>query len=459
MKQSIIFVFALMLWAPLQAQTQPLEITANKRFFQTADKKPFFWLGDTGWLLFIKTTREEAVQYLNTRKEQGFNVIQAMLVHGWDNAANVYGQPSFQGRDVSQPYTTPGNDVNKPGEYDYWDHVEYIIDQAAQRGIYMALVPVWGSAVKDGPVTAEQAATYATWLAKRFHTRNNIIWLNGGDIVATDSMAVWQAIGTALKQHAPHQLVTYHPRGRYTSSQWFHNADWLDFNMFQSGHKTYAQDTSSKEHRHYGEDNWKYVQEDYAKKPAKPTLDGEPSYENIPYGLHDTTLPRWKAADLRRYAYWSVLAGGAGFTYGENHIMQFHRPGDQDANFGPYKSWQASLYEPGAMQMRHLKELILTHTDGSRRPAQEILAANDGKQYDYIIASKGNGYALAYTYTGKPISINIAKLGFKPGKAYWFNPVNGTIQEAGKPAKKGVEQYQPPARTTEGNDWVLILKK
>jgi hypothetical protein len=53
------------------AQVKPLpalSVSSNKRFFQTKDGKPFFWLGDTGWLLFSKTTREDAVEYLQTRK-------------------------------------------------------------------------------------------------------------------------------------------------------------------------------------------------------------------------------------------------------------------------------------------------------------------------------------------------------------------------------------------------------
>ena len=51
-----------------QAQMQQLKVSANKRFFQTADGKPFFWIGDTGWLLFVKCSREDAVHYLETRK-------------------------------------------------------------------------------------------------------------------------------------------------------------------------------------------------------------------------------------------------------------------------------------------------------------------------------------------------------------------------------------------------------
>lgn len=65
------------------------------------------------------------------------------------------------------------------------------------------------------------------------------------------------------------------------------------------------------------------MERDYGKKPAKPVLDGEPSYEWVVQGLHDKKQPYWKAADVRRYAYWNVFAGAAGHTYGHNSIMQF----------------------------------------------------------------------------------------------------------------------------------------
>ena len=32
------------------------------------------------------------------------------------------------------------------------------------------------------------------------------------------------------------QLVSYHGHGSTSSSNWFHQADWLDFNSIQSGH-------------------------------------------------------------------------------------------------------------------------------------------------------------------------------------------------------------------------------
>lgn len=451
-------VYAVLFAVAIQAQTSQLKISGNKRFFQTENDKPFFWLGDTGWLLFVKNNREDAIHYLDTRKEQGFNLIQVMVIHDVKNI-NAHGDSTLVNQDVSTPNTTPGNDFNDKAQYDFWDHAEYIIQEAEKRGLYMGLVPVWGSNVKDGKVTVPQAKAYARFLVERFSKYANIVWLNGGDIKGSEGYDVWQAIGSTIRQNDKKHLMTFHPRGRYTSSDWFHNASWLDFNMFQSGHRTYEQDTSKADKHFFGEDNWKFIKLDYNLKPRKPTLDGEPSYENIPYGLHDYTKPRWSAADLRRYAYWSVFAGGAGFTYGENSVMQFHKIGDADANYDVKQNWKEAINAPGANQMKHLKNLMLERSYFDRIPAQEMIADNTKKRYNYIVATRGSGYALAYTYTGRTFKVNMDKIGFDASKAAWFNPSTGEKTTLALKSKKGIVAFDPPDEPGNGNDWVLILER
>ena len=445
--------------AKAQGPLPLIKISENNRYFSTFNGEPFFWLGDTGWLLFTKCTREEAVQYLETRKQQGFNVVQSMVLHELKQAKNVYGDLALDNQDVAKPNVTPGNNFKHATEYDYWDHVEFVVDEAAKRGIYMALVPVWGSNIKAGFVNAEQARAYGQFLGERFKDKTNIIWLNGGDIKGGDALEVWNALGESIKQADPNHIMTFHPRGRNSSSEWFHDAKWLDFNMFQSGHKNYAQDTVSTEKLHYGEDNWKYINSDYERQPVKPTIDGEPSYENIPYGLHDYSLPRWKDADLRRYAYWSVFAGGAGFTYGENSIMQFYKKGDKDGNYGAMQNWKETIEAPGARQMQFLKKLMLGKSYFDRVPAQDIVMENTGDKYNYILATKGSNYALLYTYTGVNIKVDMKKLGFTASKAYWYNPKDGS-QTLVPPFKKdaAIVLFDPPNTPANGNDWVLVIE-
>lgn len=438
--------------------TPALKISENGRYLMTEDGKPFFWLGDTGWLMFNKLDRDEAEAYLEDRKSKGFNVIQAMVLHTVPSV-NIFGDSSIVNGDISKPLITEGNNPNNADEYDYWDHIDYMIDRAAAKGLYMALVPVWGTNVKNGLVTPLQAKEYASFLAERWKDKDNIIWLNGGDIKGSDSISVWKEIGPAIKTIVPKQLMTYHPRGRTGSSDWFHNESWLDFNMVQSGHRRYDQDTSRNEVKHYGEDNWKYIQVDWNLKPVKPTIDGEPSYEGIPQGLHNIEEPRWKDFDVRRYGYWSVFAGAFGYTYGENSVMQFHSATDTTSAYGSSVLWNEALQAPGATQMRYLKELMLSKQNYFDRIPDQSLLAENGERYECLLATRTDDYALIYNYTGREMKIVMGKIKGEKVKASWFNPRNGETISIGNFDNKGIQSFKPDGEHKAGNDWVLILDK
>ena len=434
-----------------------LKVSENGRYLVTEDGEPFFWLGDTGWLLFGKLTREEADTYLEDRKNKGFNVIQVMVLHDVPHSVNRYGDSALVNKDVSRPDTTAGNSPTDSLQYDFWDHVDYVIDKAAEKNIYMALVPVWGSNVKAGHVTQQQAKAYGEFIANRYKDRKNIIWLNGGDIPGSDSLDVWKTLGTTIKQIDTAHLMTFHPRGRTASSEWFHNEDWLDFNMVQSGHRRYDQDTSAKEKRHFGEDNWKFMDYDYALNPVKPTIDGEPSYEGIPQGLHDTTEIRWKDYDVRRYGYWSVFSGAFGYTYGHNSVMQMHLPTDSTSAYGSKELWSSAINAPGAGQMIHLKNLMLSRPYLERVPDQSLIAGENGEKHDRLLATRGKNYAFIYAYTGRNIPVTMGKIEGDKVKASWFNPRDGKITEIGEFDNKGTHEFDPPGEVKGGNDWVLIL--
>lgn len=432
-----------------------LRISENKRFFTDENGKPFFWLADTGWLLFSKLDREEAVKYLDDRQKKGFNVIQVMMLHSL-KLMDAYGDSALVNNSVATPYIKEGNSTDS-SQYDYWDHIDYVVDEAAKRGMFMAMVPVWGTHVKAGGVSRQEAKTYATWLAQRYKDKPNIIWLNGGDIMGTDSTETWKIIGNTLKANDPNHLVTFHPFGRRQSSTWFHNEPWLDFNMFQSGHRDYGQDIDSSSLK-YGEDNWRYIQDDYARVPIKPSLDGEPSYEGIPHGLHDPKQPKWTADDLRRYAYWSVFAGGSGFTYGNSAVMQMLKPKDKGENvsYGTKSYWYDEINAPGASQMIFLKQLMLSESYFDRIPDQSLIADN-GERYNRVMATRGKDYVFAYTYTGRNFKVNLGKTGGEKVKAAWYNPRDGKSTEIGAFDNQGIKEFNPPGEAKNGNDWVLVL--
>lgn len=459
MRKYIIIFFALLGACATDQHDAPLtnlKVSPNGRYFTTASNDPFFWLGDTGWLLFSKLNREEAEKYLEDRRQKGFNVIQVMVLHSL-SARNVYGDSALVNKDAAKPLITEGNSFSDSVQYDYWDHIDFMIDKAAEKNLYMALVPVWGSNVKAGHVDRQQAEQYATFLAERYKDRSNIIWLNGGDVKGSDSLNVWNKIGNTLRAHDPNHLITFHPRGRTQSSQWFHNESWLDFNMFQSGHRRYDQDTAREELRH-GEDNWRYVEADYQQKPVKPTLDGEPSYEGIPQGLHDTTQVRWTDSDVRRYAYWSVFAGACGYTYGNNSVMQMLKPTDTKSAYGAKDFWFDALQAPGAAQMIHLKNLMLSRSYEDRVPDQSLIV-DQGDHYHYKVTTRGKDYVLVYTYTGDPFTLKMGAIEGDQVKASWYSPRDGSTTVIDTIDNKEQHTFDPPDSPQNGNDWVLILDK
>jgi hypothetical protein len=439
--------------APPAGDWSPIIVSADGHFLQHKDGRPFFWLGDTAWNLFQRLDREETERYLENRRLKGFNVIQAVAFHG-SGEKNVYGSEALQGKDAGRPSVTPGKDFAKPGEYDYWDHIDWTIDLAARKGLYIALLPVWGSSVKTNTLNADNAEIYARWLAARYKDKPNIFWVLGGDIRGDIHPEVWNMMGRTLKQEDPNHRITYHPFGRTQSSTWFHDESWLDFNMFQSGHRRYDQDDTPNAK---GEDSWRYVNEDYAKRPVKPTLDGEPSYENIPQGLHDPKQPYWTDKECRRYAYWSVFAGSAGHTYGNNAVMQMHKPDSGPGAFGVRNYWYEGIDEPGAGQMQFLKYLILSRPFLERVPDQRLIAEENGTRDHCIITTRGKSYLLAYTYTGRSFKIRMGVISGENVQAWWFDPRNGSARRIGVLRNQGIQAFTPPGSPAQGNDWVLIL--
>ena len=291
-----------------------LKVSDNKRFLVTEDGQPFFWLGDTAWELFHRLNREEADRFLAKRAQQGFNVIQAVAIAELDGHTdpNPYGHLPLVDLDPTRPATKDG-----PNN-DYWDHVDYIVDKANARGLYIGFLPTWGrywhDKIKEGKplFTAKNAEVYGAWLGRRYKDKG-IIWILGGDrgIANDQQKEIIRAMARGLRAgDGGAHLMTFHPPGGNGSSTWFHNDDWLDFNMRQNGHVTEFTGRYQK------------TRADYDRIPVKPVLDGEPIYEDHPISFNPDKLGHSIAADVRRPLYWDVFTGACGHTHGNHAVWQ-----------------------------------------------------------------------------------------------------------------------------------------
>lgn len=426
-----------------------LRVSDNGKYLQNGEV-PFFWMGDTAWLLFHKNTEEAAAIYLKNRKSKGFNVIQATLVHYLEEEKDE----SKRDNAVEVKWDVTASS--------YWEHCVTIVRMAEKLGMYMALLPTWGSLVKQKILTVDNVEGYAVHLAKYFGDCPNVIWLLGGDIKGEVNPELYSKFGTKLKEMMPDKLVGFHPFGRTSSSLWFHEEKWLDFNMFQSGHRRYDQGVLKQWDdvavEFYGEDNWKYVDRDHSYDTRKPTVDGEPSYEWIPQGLHDPKEPFWQAWDVRRYAYWAVFQGAMGHTYGDSAIMQFWYEAGKPAGYGTPATWKEALHHEGSSHMKHLADLMNSVDYMEGAPAEKLLLSGQKEQYARVSVFAGTDYILAYTYLGEEFTLDLSGYTGKTLHAYWYDPTSGVYSYLQEVTGMSVLRVKPPVRYAGQSDWVLVIR-
>jgi hypothetical protein len=348
---------------------------------------------------------------------------------------------------------TPGSNPKNAQAYDYWDHVEYIIDQANARGLYIALLPSWGRWVNAGRgderlLTPANAQTYGEFLGRRFG-KKGVIWILGGDRTPTGFEETWRAlakgiaIGVAGKEDYSAVLMSFHPRGSETSSTAFHNDPWLDFNMQQTGHGL-AEKTMP----------WARITADYQRIPVKPVLDGEPLYEDHPLAFNSKVNGYSFDAHVRQRAYWDTFSGACGHTYGNHAVWQFYAPGRQPVN-GPLLYWNEAILRPGAAEMQYVRALIESRPYFSRVPDLSVVV-NPLDGADRIAATRGDGYLFVYSAQGRPFTVNMGKILGEKLKAWWFNPRSGTSRENGVYPNTGTKEFSCPSEGF-GSDWVLVL--
>jgi hypothetical protein len=418
-----------------------LKISDNKRFLVHEDGAPFFYLGDTGWELFHRLNKEETEKYLENRRAKGFTVIQAVALAELDGLNT----PNAEG---NKPLID--NDPLKPDET-YFAHVDWVIRKAGEKGIFIGLLPTWGDKVDKrwgvGPVifNRENAYKYGQWIGNRYKDFQNIIWINGGDRDGGgDNTPVWNAIGEGIKSVDKNHLMTYHPWGERSSSEWFHSSSWLDFNMCQTGH-------GQRSYAIYK----RIIVRDYSLTPVKPCFDGEPRYEDHPVGWNPDVLGWFNDEDVRQALYWNLFSGAFGHTYGCHPIWQMKTPEREPVGL-VRNNWNDVLDLPGAWDLMHARRLIESRPFLSRIPDQSIIVPAYYPETDYVAATRGDGYAFIYFPTGWSADIILDKISADKVIAYWFDPRKGEAKLIETFPGKGTRKFIPPSNG-RGNDWILVL--
>jgi hypothetical protein len=422
-----------------------LKVSDNHRFLVTADGQPFFWLGDTAWELFHRLNREEAEQYLKNRAERRYTIIQAVVLAELNGLKdpNAYGHTPLEGNDPARP------------KEDYFKHVDWIVAKANSLGLYIGMLPTWGNNwhLTNGIFTSQNAEVYGEWLGKRYK-QARLVWILGGDRpVQNDThREIIRAMARGLRKgDGGAHLMTFHPPGGNGSSTWFHDDAWLDFNMRQNGHVT--------------EFTGRYdnTRKDYDRTPVKPVLDGEPIYEDHPVSFKANEFGHSTSADVRRPLYWNLFTGAFGHTYGHHSVWQMWSPGKNPIN-NPLMPWHEAIDQPGAAQMQHGKNLMLSRPFLTRVPDDSIIV-NDrvptsvpgAGRYRYVATrDQAGSYAMVYAPIGRTFKVRMDKITGAKVKAWWFNPRTGTAEAIGEFPNTGERAFTSP-QPGEQVDWVLVL--
>lgn len=418
-----------------------LKVSENKRFIVYEDGTPFYYLGDTGWELFHRLNKDETERYLENRRAKGFTVIQAVILAELDglNIPNAEGNKPLLNNDPLNP------------DNGYFEHVDWVIRKAAEKGIYIGLLPTWGDKVDKkwgvGPVifNKENAFKYGQWIGNRYKDFRNIIWINGGDRDGGgDNKIIWDAIGEGIKSVDKNHLMTFHPFGERSSSDWFQESDWLDFNMCQTGHGQRSYSIYKR-----------LIVRDYNLNQVKPCFDGEPRYEDHPVAWNPNTMGWFDEADIRQAMYWNLFSGGFGHTYGCHPVWQMLAPGREPVGLARH-NWYDVLDLPGAYDLIHARRLIESRPFLSRVPDQSMIVQSYFPETDFVVATRGDGYAFIYFPTGWSAEIRLDKIGAVSIRAFWFDPRKGESKLIDTFSGTGTKKFTPPSGG-RGNDWILIL--
>lgn len=419
-----------------------LKISNDSNYIVTQDNEPFFWLGGTAWELIHRLNREEVDIYLTDRAKKGFNVIQTVILAELDglDTPNAYGE---------RPLIN--NDPTKVNEK-YLEHVEYVLKKASELGIYIGLLPTWGDKFNKkwgvGPeiFNSRNAMVYGEIIAKRFISYNNIIWILGGDRIPENEnhYRIIRAMAKGIKKVDSLHLMTYHPVGSKKAIDFF-DEEWLDLDMYQSGHSRIAKEYS-------------YVLESKQSKLIRPVINGEARYENIPDRFWENKTYDWlDDSDVRVSAYWSIIAGAAGYTYGCNDIWQMY-----DVNRTPIISartgWQAALDLPGSTHMKYMKE-VFELIDWQKMMYKPTLIINSNPEDEaHIVCAMGENQdiVVAYTPVGNSVKIDLPKMLSDKIKAYWYNPRSGKVSHIRNIETNNPYEFIPWSRG-RGSDFLLIL--
>lgn len=441
-----------------------MKLSIKNKKFVDENGKLFFYTADTAWEIFHKLTLSEAKLFIDNRKQKGFNVIQAVAVAELDGTKT----PTYE-KNLLPFSNLETLSINE----DYFDHVRNVIKYANSQGIFIALVPMWGSYLipnlswggKVKPLfDIEKATNFLDYLSQKFADLD-IIWLLGGDrsYIQKEHKDLIKAMALTIRKNvSDKQLISAHTQGGRSIYDMLDKPDYLDFITWQSGHMGQAYPS------------WRSIESDY-KRLDMPVLDAEPCYESHPimnefsFSRKDPGL-RFTDKHVRRSSYWSVFSGGAGITYGCYGIWQMRREEDDNIEIpesaaSAYRNdtipyWHDSLNFAGAFQIPFIKKFMENLPDPVNvKPDNSLLLSQNPSDEGHCcaITDDAHNFIAVYVPKSEHITVDVSVFGLDGFEIYLFDPRYGVYTFLSNDNSES--QFLNIAPPCGDDDFVLLLKR
>ena len=408
--QGALCILTLALAANAVAFDGPLVVSDNGRHLAFADGTPFYYVADTPWQLLASLPLDEAKEYIDIRRSQGFTALQ-LVATPWsfdDRAAhwdfngergqarvNADGEAPFFGADGSAPTATTEVDFSRPNDR-YWRHVDAVLDHLAAQDMAAYFIPLWASNFASSFSEDDHYAIGRT-LGARYRRQPNLLWALGGD-EARVSVAKYRRLHSGLKDAGITQLVTMHPRAGRSSSE--HMDGELDFDSVQD--------------RGTVANMLQRIVGDHARKPTRPTFLCETWYEHPAhlgdggvFGIHKAgETPAFRAH------YWAArLHGGFGEGYGGW------------TNWLNLEHWRRDIRLPGAVAIAAHMQNILKSVDWENLQPDAGLVVDATAE---VHAARSEASRSVVLYVASPACATVDGAWF--GDAFtvaWHDPADG----------------------------------
>ncbi|MCK5591441.1 MAG: DUF4038 domain-containing protein, partial [Candidatus Pacebacteria bacterium] len=374
---------------------QKLRASSDGHYLETTDGEPFMWIAEVLWKMPQVADRDDVTFVLDelSKPEHKYSVIYSVVVMSRQqdilHPTNAYGDQPFYGGvspDFNSPKVVTGGDPDNPN--DYWDHLDFMVRETEERGMYFVLVPQWSNMYINAAwgrndvdkMDAATARSYGEFLGDRYKNENHIIWMlggDGGDPFENGTAAIHRAQAEgilkgvtgcttdcpAYNEPSPlwdEVLMTFHAKSGTRSSQLFGTGDaWINIDACYS--------CTSRSGDYFG-----VLTDAYNQAAPMPTIESEG------HGFWDDANQVWTGLEgTRAFPYMHYFSGGIG-------------PSNLDEywHFGP--GWRDNINLPERNWVGYMRQIMSSIDWYKLVPDNGIILSNRGTLWAEIIAARSS---------------------------------------------------------------------